>query len=240
MKTKLIFLLFFLFSVAAAGQDVISKEGVSISPAKFTGIQAAVPIIVEHQYPTIESYLKDRIAYPQRAQELYAQGTEIIGFTVSPNGELTDFKVINSVCQEIDDAVIQALEKTNGMWTPGGINGENVAMEKEVTLVFKLSDQPNYFNVHAGKYFTKGAEMVLVNHNPAKALKFLDKGIVLLPNDRSLLAFRGLTRFELGDKTGAVQDWTRIKKLGGLEGDDYIKTYVTMNGYEQMMLVLGK
>lgn len=240
MKTKLIFLLFFLFSVAAVGQSVISKEGVSISPAKFTGIQVAVPVTVENHYPSVESYLKDRIAYPGIAQDRYDQGAEVIGFTVSPKGELTDFKVVNSVCQEIDDVVIKAIEETRGMWKPAVINGEAVAMEKEVTLVFKLSDQPNYFNVHAGKYFTKGAEMVLVNHNPSKALKFLDKGIVLLPNDRCLLAFRGLTRFELGDKTGAVQDWTRIKKLGGLEGDDYIKTYVTMNGYEQMMLVLGK
>jgi TonB family protein len=240
MKTKIIFLLFVLCSVVALGQNVTSKEGFSITPPKFTSIQAAVPVIIEQQYPTIENYLRERVTYPQIAIDHYDQGTELIGFTISQKGELTDIKVINSVSREIDEEVIAALEKTSGMWKPAVINGETVSYPREVALAFKISDQPDYFKVHAGKYFSKGAEALLMDHHPSKALKIFDRGIVLLPNDRSLLAIRGLTRFELGDKTGAVQDWTRIKNLGGMEGDDYIKNYVTMSGYDQMTAILGK
>lgn len=241
MKTKIFFLLFFLCSVCALGQNVTSKEGFSVTPPKFTGVQATAQVIMEQQYPTVEKFLKERVSYPARAQEEFAQGTEVIGYTVSTKGEITNIKVINSVSRDIDDEVIAALEKTSGMWKPAIINGEPVAMEgQEIALVFKLSEQPDYFISSARKYFSKGAESVLVNHNPNKALRFFDKAVVLLPNDRSLLALRGLTRFEIGDKSGAVQDWTRIKNLGGLEGDMYIREYVSLSGYNEMTAILNK
>ena len=113
-------------------------------------------------------------------------------------------------------------------------------MESEISLIYKISDQPDYFKDHAQKYFSMGAETLLMKQNPKKALRLFDRGIVLLPNDRSLLALRGLARFELGDKDGAVRDWTRIKNLGGLEDPKYIENYYKLDGFEQMTMALEK
>ena len=79
-----------------------------------------------------------------------------------------------------------------------------------------------------------------MKQSPKKALKYFDKGITLLPKEKSLLALRGLTRFELGDKDGALRDWTRIKTLGGFEGSEYIESYSGMKGYAEMTRVLEK
>ena len=133
-----------------------------------------------------------------------------------------------------------ALIGTNGMWKPGNNNGIPVAMEKEVSVVFRLQDSRYSFNELGKRYYSKGAEFLFVKKSPKNALKLFDKGITLLPNDVSILALRGLTRYEFGDRDGALRDWSRIKDLGCMDGDEYIKSFIDMKGYSEMIRVLGK
>jgi len=60
----------------------------------------------------------------------------VIQFTVTTQGNVTDFENINSVCPAIDNEVILALNKTNGMWIPGRNNGNPVDMSIVITFVF--------------------------------------------------------------------------------------------------------
>ena len=50
-------------------------------------------------------------------------------------------------------------------------------------------------------------------NNPEKAIKFYNRGIVLLPNEESLLAMRGLCNYEMGNISEAEKDWKRLKTL---------------------------
>ena len=129
---------------------------------------------------------------------------------------------------------------TNGMWKPGNNNGNPVAMEKEISLVFRLEDSRYSFNDLGKKYYANGAGMLFINQRPKKALKYFNKGIVLFPNDRSLLALRGIALFEIGDKNGALHDWNRVKNLGGFEADGYSENLINMKGYAEMNRVLGQ
>lgn len=61
-----------------------------------------------------------------------------------------------------------------------------------------------------------------------------------MPNDESFLVIRGMCRYELGDKTGACQDWKRIKVLGGLESDFYLNNFCEFKGYSDMISTLNE
>ena len=239
MKTSIICVMCLFSSIIAFGQSQVTGEQITCTPPKFTGIKSIIPIIQE-KFPTIDDYLRKNVTYPERSQELFQQGTEVVKFMVTPNGELANVEIINSVSREIDYEVIRTLHTTNGMWKPGNNNGVPATMEKEVSIVFRLEDSPSSFNELGRKYFTTGADLLFKHQSPKKALKYFDKGLMLLPNEKGMLALRGLSRFELGDKGGALRDWSRIKDLGGLEGDGFKESYIDMNGYAEMNKVLGK
>lgn len=171
--------------------------------------------------------------------EISDEGTEVVQFVVNPSGELTDFKVINSVNPIYDEKVIRALLTTNGKWLPGLNNDQMVPMEKEVSIVFKL-DNARDFTPRAKWYYKKGSKMLYVKENPKMALKNFNQGILLLPKEKCILMGRGLAKYELGDEAGACQDWNRIKSLGGFEGDAYLENYCNMKGYAEMIKIMNE
>ncbi len=215
-------------------------KGVKVTPPRFAGVVKSVSALQKGQFESITDYMERNVEYPQKSAKSFEQGTAVVQFTVSATGEISDFTVINSVSEEIDEEVIKVLKTTEGMWIPGVNNGNPVAMEKEVSVVFRLKDSKFSFNDLGKTYFSNGAKMLFTQQSPKKALKYFDKGITLLPNETGLLALRGMTRFELGDKDGALRDWTRIKNLGGLEGVGYTEQIIDMKGYAEMNRVLGK
>ncbi len=239
MKTSIICILCLFGLSVTFGQNQKTGEQITCTPPTFMGIKSNIPILKE-KLPTIESYLGKNVAYPEVAQELLQQGTEVVKFTVTSNGKVANIEIINGVSRLIDDEVIRVLKTTNGMWKPGNTNGIVGEMGKEVSLVFRLADSPLSFNDLGKIYFANGAEMLFKRQSPKKALKYFDKGITLLPNATGMLALRGLSRFELGDKDGALRDWTRIKNLGGVEWNVFKEGYIDINGYAEMNQVLGK
>lgn len=79
---------------------------------------------------------------------------------------------------------------------------------------------------------------MFVKANINGSLNNYNKATQYLPNDKCLLATRGLCKYELGDKTGACQDWNRIKALGGLESDYYLSKLCEHTGYSEMISIL--
>lgn len=242
MKTRLIFLFLMMCSFMLLGQNQkpTMLQEIKSSPPKFTGIEKTVPILVEEKYPTIEDYLIKNVVYPEEDLKFWVQGTEIVQFNVTPMGEITDISVVNSVSKQIDNEMIRVLRTTNGMWRPGFNDQNAVTMEKEVAMVFKVGDMPaKYdFKYWARKHYANGSKMLFVNSNPKKAIKHFDNGIVLMPNDKALLVLRGLTRYELGNKEGALKDWTRVKALGGIESKEYLDNFNDLKGIAEMKQLL--
>jgi len=248
MKTTVIYLLCMILSGIAFGQNEevkmkhVDVDEVNVVPPKFTGISNPVPVIKDGTFESINDYLARNIEYPEKDAKNFNQGTEVVQFNVSPTGELTDFTIINSVSPQFNEEVIRVLKTTNGMWVPGFNNSNPVAMEKEVSVVFKIEGTrftPD-FKTQASKHFSKGGEVFLAEHNPKKALKHYNKGILLLPSDESLLLMRGMARYETGDKDGAIRDWERIKMLGGNLNDDLLGKISSLKGYEELTHLLSE
>jgi len=239
MKSKLIFLLCLLFSgLISLSQERKELNEIKVTPPKFTGVERIETIPLKSNYVSLEKYLI-KIIEPQlvKDRKTIDEGTVVMQFTVNPSGELTDFHTLNSVSPEIDEHVIKALKTTNGMWKPGSNNDELIAMEKEISISFRLENTPK-FETRAKWLYKRGGKMLYVKAKPEKALKYFDYGMALLPNDKGILVNRGLARYELGDMAGACSDWNRIKSLGGFEGDSFLENFCDMKGYAQLTQIL--
>lgn len=161
---------------------------------------------------SIEDYLSLHVQYPPEAIRRQLSGTEVIQFTVSPEGTLGSFKVMNSISPAVDREVIRVLETTSGNWVPGSVNGIPATMTKEISLVFKTN--PRYDLVyHAKEYQYKGNVLMFMKKDPARALRFYNQAKRLLPFEESVLANCCLCRFELGDEEGAKKELNRLLSL---------------------------
>lgn len=239
MKRTAIFLLCMVISIITFGQEqkrhMLSE--VEVTPPRFTGNEDVLKKVHEDGFSYLKDYMAKHIQYPEQAMMWMEEGTEVIKFVVTPTGEVTDFKVINSVSPEIDKEVIRVLQTTSGMWMPASNNGKPVAIEKEISVAFSTDQQdPAKRFAHIAKAnFVAGNSRFFIKKNGTKALKYYNCAIRYLPNDKCLLVTRGICKYELGDKSGACKDWTRIKALGGYEGDVFLDNFCEYKGYSEMI-----
>lgn len=185
---------------------------------------------------SLNDYLSKCLSYPEECLKSKDEGTEVVKFEVTPDGELKNFEVINSISPEIDEHLVQMLKKTSGMWSPAMKNGVPVSMEKEISVVFQYGElgkiaSSEKFKNKAKACLSKGTKLLLVKNKPEKALRIFDRGIRYCPYEDCLRLARGLCRYEMGDIDGAQNDWKRMtiagiapntkelaEQLSGLEG----------------------
>lgn len=242
MKTKVVFLQCMILSAVVFGQNEMQKPlpEIEVIPPKFS---AAETFWNGKKIESIDDYLKANVEYPEKALNEGYYGTEVIQFVVTPKGELAEFKVINSVCSDIDEEVVRVLKTTNGSWKPALVNSAPVPMAKEVSLVFVLNESDDFVSM-AKSYSKQGNKKLFIEKNPKKALKYYDMGIALLPNEYSLLLARGMCRFELGNEEGARSDWNRCRIISETDKVQIDPTYMAeikkLKGYSEMMQLTQK
>lgn len=249
MKTKIFLLLMLCISVFVWGQkEPIRRDTsavISVSPPQFTGIVNFNRLFNDNSMNNLVNYLNSNVVYPVYKPECYSEGTGIIQFVVTSEGELTDFKIINSVCPVIDNELIRILKTTAGMWKPGFNNEKPEDMESEVSMMFVASSKnkkfpKEYFKKRASYYCSFGNKLFLSKHKPQKALRYYDKTVKYLPYETCPLLMRGLCKYELGDREGASIDWERINDIGKYDADLFIKSLSYLPGYEEMLKIVRK
>lgn len=245
MKTKLFIATCMLIAAFATGQNETfispkNPDEVTVTPPSFTMTKYSTKVD-----NILNEYLMNKMTYPYCSKKSRYQGTEVVLFTVTAEGNVTDFKVINSVCHAIDDAIVNAIKSTNGMWKPGRNNNVPVSMTKEVSVAFYIDDlpnksQPEMFTKWATTAFNKGSVALFEKSDPKKALRFYDEGVNYMPYDKNLLLLRGMCRYELGNQEGALEDWNRMASLGGINMEEYASLVKHMKGYNEVMAILNE
>jgi TonB family protein len=228
MKTKLLIATGMLISAVALGSNKMSSkpEGTIKNEASvnettqpvFTWERISEEGLTGNSPYLIYSYLHENLEYPAEALKYNIQGTAVVAFTITASGEITNIKVINSLCPEIDEEITGALKNTGGMWQPALKNGNPVDMEKEIALVFQIDGFKNgsgrsLFQEQAKVLYHKGSKALITQNNPAKALKYFDKALKYLPNETTILHSRGMAKQLLNDIEGAQKDWSRVDVL---------------------------
>ncbi len=238
MKKYVVLFICLIVSFMTFGQNRQTElKEIRVTPPKYTGI------VNEVNEKSLTDYLLKNIEYKTDIDEAWDEGTEIVRFVVTPNGKLTDFKVINSVSNEIDEELIRVLQSTDGMWAPGLNDKEPIAMEKEISIMFSIFEPDivkERFTAIATRHFIKGTKKLFLDNKPKKALKAFNKATMYLPYDEALLYARSMAKFISGDKEGARIDWNRMKliaKNGKIEQNLKAPTddFKALNGYEEFL-----
>lgn len=238
MKTRIIFFFFMILSLGVSAQYHVMERDIEVSPPVFTGVQQDIQ---PAQSISIEGYIADNIQYPKQDLKFRQEGTEVIQFTVKTDGSLSDFEVINSVSSEMDDEIIRILRTTDGMWKPGLNNDGPVAMQREVAVALKISEDGNPehltdFTEKARSYFMRGSKLLYTKNHPRRALSNLNTGIRFLPYDTNLLVMRGYARYALGDREGAIADWKIVKEKTDIDNLMFVAgIYNELDGYADLI-----
>ena len=244
MKKNVIFLICLILSIMAIGQNESQnvKMEDDVTLPEFTAVENVTHVLKADNSLLVRNYICERFSCPIKLAECRKEGTEVIQFTVTPEGKLANFKVVNSVCREADVELIRVLKKTDGMWKPGLKNGEPIAMEQEVSVMigdYNADKIVPHFTRKAERLFECGSKSLFVNNKPKKALQFYERAVNYLPNDKALLMLRGICYYELGDDESARRDWNRIVALGGTELNGIAYNLVEMTGYSEMTNILA-
>lgn len=232
-----------VFGQSKTKAPIANNQKAEITTPKFTGAINAVSNVDADNSSRLKIYIKENIDCPVTVADCRIEGTEIVRFTVSTEGDVSNFNIINSVCKDLDKEVIRVLKGTKGMWIPGNTNEVPSEMEYEVSLMIadcKEGTYSSYFVGQAQKYFKLGGTSLLVENKPKKAMRFYNKGLQYLPNNAALLSLRGLCYYELGDKESARKDWNKVSSLGGINPVEIAFKIDNMSGYSEMINILAK
>ncbi len=245
MKKFIFILLCMVFPILASGQEIKRElKQVNVTPPMFIKTEQVVQVVQESSSTLLE-YLTEKFEYPDEWKLAY-QGVEVIQFTVTEKGKLTNFEVMNSVAPEVDEYVIELIKTTEGLWKPGTNDGEPIAMEKEVAMQIKTgeSDGVAYiksFKAYATSFYKKGSKQLFVKGHAKRALRKFDNAVQFAPYEKSALMMRGLCRYEIGDTNGARQDWIRLRDLGGIDMESpYFSQIKLLKGYEELAFILSE
>jgi hypothetical protein len=222
MKKIIALIMFATLSVGVFCQipQTVEKEKMKVTPPRFAVVENSETFLEGQEFQSLADYVVRNFEYPEVRSGTFYEGTEVVQFVVSPMGEVTDIKVINSVSHEIDAEIIRIIESTNGKWVPGTSDDKPVAMTQEFSLMLKWDETDRSgleeeFQKIAQDGFKHAGELWFTKHKPKRALNCYNRCIRYRPHDELLLLMRGLCRYELGDTEGARADWCRYRDLGG-------------------------
>jgi protein TonB len=136
MKSLLIYILL-LFPIFAIGQTNSKTD---------TSSYRLVPKPFVQQMPTflggdeaLFNYIKVNLRYPEKAKQAKIQGTVFVTFLVKADGRLNNIKLLQGIGYGCDEEAIR-LVQTMPNWKPAKDKGENVDIQMNLPIKFKLNN----------------------------------------------------------------------------------------------------
>lgn len=87
-----------------------------------------------------QEYLENKMMYPEQALKNKTQGRVTVQFTVDPNGQLSDFKILKGIGNGCDEELIRLI-KEGPSWRPTKRNDKAVTDRVKVRLKFGLPNK---------------------------------------------------------------------------------------------------
>ncbi|MBR8535179.1 energy transducer TonB [Carboxylicivirga sediminis] len=205
---------FFVLGLVAQEERNIMLSDQQVVPPKFAGIEPEVKEEVK-QSP-ICCYLQEHLDIEVPANGMLPEGTVAIEFTVNSNGTLSNFTVANRVNYTLEQAVIECIKETEGMWRPGEVNGQPSPMEKRVYVRFDNPDNESFEQIARDHYlvavkrFKKGmyieSNQLLANKKKVRksqrqfnsSINQLNAATVYMPNDPTIAFWKARNYEQLG------------------------------------------
>ena len=97
-------------------------------PPKFNGGDA------RQEFP---KWFYTRLVYPEDARDAGMEGRVYVQFTINRDGSVSDIKILEGVCESIDNEVIRVVSESPD-WTPGYVDSKPVNVTYAFPVLFQL------------------------------------------------------------------------------------------------------
>ena len=85
----------------------------------------------------VEGFYKWLFSKMARPKGCEHQGTMKVSFVIGTDGKVTDVKILESICEELDNMVVSAIKKSPA-WEPAKVKGKPVEWAVKMPFVFEL------------------------------------------------------------------------------------------------------
>ena len=86
---------------------------------------------------TLSTTIYNNLNYPAQAKKLKIEGTAIVQWDVLPNGEVSNIRVPQGLCDEIEKECIRIIKLT-GLWVPASKDGQPIKYTMSSPIIFQL------------------------------------------------------------------------------------------------------
>lgn len=190
MKSNFLVIVFMIITFFLRSQDIIDQ------PVGVANFDKKAILKKGNQWGSFSK----SVIYPQNARENNIQGTVVLSFKITKDGNIIDITPIEYPNKELADNSIKSLQSTAWLWNPTILNNEPIDYNYKIAYIYAIyldSYPPEYFK-RANNYFFKG--------NYKKALKFYNKEIKYNEFNIEVYLKRALTKEKLGDSNGSLED----------------------------------
>lgn len=145
-------------------------------------------------------------------------------FIVSKLGTADSLKIIQSISPKYDKFFTQTFKAAKDKWRPAILNGKPVSIQKNIEIRYLNSDA-----TIPAMFITNRANQEFLEGNYADALVLYDQSLEKSPTDQENLYRRGMCKKNLNNIKGALEDWQKVKELGGSTVDILLEKYGNKN-----------
>jgi TonB family protein len=215
-------------SLSLFGQEPGTLETLVVESPLYVGSatkKELTPVVAMHKKP-INEFIENNLMCPYEIEPITDEGVVVVRFMVEPNGQLSDYRIENSVSRQVDNSVIRCLQLTSGNWRAGRVNGEPTAMESKVYVHFDLPgnatniDLARNYMSSAVTHYNKGCEVELpsmavkkANRHFKSTLWYLQKANQYAVDEVSIVFMESKAYEKLGDWTNRD---LKIRKMTNL------------------------
>ncbi|WP_196283230.1 energy transducer TonB [Hymenobacter jeongseonensis] len=167
---------------------------------------------------SLDAFLLDNISALHASSSV--AGFFVASFVVLPSGKLDTIQIHKGRNQAFDKQFVKAIRKTDGLWRPAMLDGNTVAVEKEIRFKFSTfatrMDYDQKYNM-AIKLKNQGEYQ--------SAIALLSVCIQLDPYEIDAYYHRATCYQESNQIQNACTDWQQVKTLGSKDADEWLAKF---------------
>lgn len=130
-------------TLPAEDASVSQSERISQTAPELEKEEIIFEVVEEQPKPkggmeAFNKFIGENLQYPEEAKANGIEGRVFIQFVVEPDGSLSEVKTVKGAGSGLDEAALEAIKATTGLWEPGQQDGNAVRTRMVMPISFRL------------------------------------------------------------------------------------------------------
>jgi hypothetical protein len=243
MKKIIGVLVLFICGLMSYGQQIELPETLVKSPRFMSEKMEEL----DESRSAIGQYMQQQLTTGANDATEYSEGVVVVEFTIHADGSLSGFTVDHGISARNDNAVLNVVKNSEGMWEPGQNNDQYVDMKKRLYVGFSDPESPSLIELATEEQemgLRKYYKVAYVEESPflsnekiarrktrllRAALNNLDAAYTYQPEEPSTLFWQACVYEKLGDeakKNEKIFDYMNLLDPNYFRESEYIAVFI--------------